>query len=228
MSLNEFLGDSGEHTLVVVVVRMLIVPSCSPGFLGGRNGFPSYRSCVHTCPVRDRLLTLIPASGRADGDGYRSNLGGRGRDDFSSSRRTFSRILPRFAPLTPHTVDRGPPREDLPLPTEPPYTAFVGNLAFDLTEIDLEEFFAGHQVCTIVCFPTLCNPDYPRQTKSVKIIKDREEKPKGFGYIEFADLEGLKDALSKSGTVSHSVNAFRTRTEALEAIGRQRCSDQRR
>lgn len=40
----------------------------------------------------------------------------------------------------------GPPREDLPLPTEPPYTAFVGNLAFDLTDIDLEEFFAGHQV----------------------------------------------------------------------------------
>lgn len=41
----------------------------------------------------------------------------------------------------------GPLREDLPLPTQPPYTAFIGNLAFDLTEIDLEEFFAGHKVC---------------------------------------------------------------------------------
>lgn len=37
-------------------------------------------------------------------------------------------------------------REDLPLPTEPPYTAFVGNLAFDLIETDLEEFFAGSEV----------------------------------------------------------------------------------
>ncbi|THG99728.1 hypothetical protein EW026_g2660 [Hermanssonia centrifuga] len=83
----------------------------------------------------------------------------------------------------PSQVDRGPPthREDLPLPTEPPFTAFVGNLAFDLTDVDLEEFFAGHQ------------------TKSIKIIKDREDKPKGFGYIEFAELDGLKDALSKSG-----------------------------
>ena len=39
-----------------------------------------------------------------------------------------------------------PPREDLPLPTQPPYTAFIGNLAFDLTEIDLEEFFTGQKV----------------------------------------------------------------------------------
>jgi len=102
-------------------------------------------------------------SGRAD-DGGRP--GDRRRDDYLSSR-----------------PDRaGPPREDLPLPTEPPYTAFIGNLAFDLTESELEDFFGGVQ------------------TKSVKIIKDRDEKPKGFGYIEFADLEGLKDALAKSGS----------------------------
>jgi len=91
---------------------------------------------------------------------------GRRGDDFLSSR-----------------PDRqGPPREDLPLPTQPPYTAFIGNLAFDLTEQELEEFFGSSK------------------TKSIKIIKDREEKPKGFGYIEFEDLDGLKDALAKSGS----------------------------
>jgi RNA recognition motif-containing protein len=37
------------------------------------------------------------------------------------------------------------------------------------------------------------------QTKSIKIIKDREDRPKGFGYIEFATLDGLKDALARSG-----------------------------
>ncbi|KAF7330386.1 Translation initiation factor 4B [Mycena venus] len=91
---------------------------------------------------------------------------GRRGDDFLSTR-----------------PDRqGPPREDLPLPTQPPYTAFIGNLAFDLTEQELEEFFGSSK------------------TKSIKIIKDREDKPKGFGYIEFEDLDGLKDALAKSGS----------------------------
>lgn len=40
----------------------------------------------------------------------------------------------------------GPPREDLPLPTQPPYTAFIGNLAFDLTETELDEFFGSPKV----------------------------------------------------------------------------------
>jgi len=39
------------------------------------------------------------------------------------------------------------------------------------------------------------------QTKSVKIIKSKDEKPKGFGYIEFEDVDGLKDALLKTGSV---------------------------
>ncbi|KAJ3559416.1 hypothetical protein NM688_g360 [Phlebia brevispora] len=111
-------------------------------------------------------LPTAPAA-RSDDDRFRPGMGERRRDDYMSSRG-----------------DRGPSsfREDLPLPTEPPFTAFIGNLAFDLTDTDLEEFFAGHA------------------TKSVKIIKDREDKPKGFGYVEFAELDGLKDALSKSGT----------------------------
>lgn len=74
-----------------------------------------------------------------------------------------------------------PPREDLPLPTSPPYTAFIGNLAFDVTESQMSTFFDGYE------------------TKSIKIIKDREDRPKGFGYIEFATLDGLKDALARSG-----------------------------
>ncbi|KAI0762040.1 hypothetical protein BC629DRAFT_1294352 [Irpex lacteus] len=107
----------------------------------------------------------LPTAPAARTDDDRSRPGERRRDDYLSSR-----------------PDRGPPREDLPLPTEPPYTAFVGNLAFDLTEQEIEDFFSGHQL------------------KSVKIIKDRDDKPKGFGYVEFADLEGLKDGLAKSGT----------------------------
>ncbi|KAI6125140.1 hypothetical protein EDD16DRAFT_1560270 [Pisolithus croceorrhizus] len=73
------------------------------------------------------------------------------------------------------------PREDVPLPTRPPYTVFVGNLAFDITEGELESFFGPHEI------------------KSVKIIKDRDDKPKGFGYVEFAELDALKDALTRTG-----------------------------
>ena len=58
------------------------------------------------------------------------------------------------------------------------------------------------------------------QTKSVKIIKDREEKPKGFGYVEFEDLEGLKDALTKSGLVEFpaSLQYFQILTKSLELV----------
>ncbi|KAI0636185.1 hypothetical protein C8Q77DRAFT_1102013 [Trametes polyzona] len=103
-----------------------------------------------------------PAAARTDDD--RARGGDRRRDDFLSSR-----------------PDRGPPREDLPLPTEPPFTAFVGNLTFDITEAELETFFGA-------------------KTKNVKIIKDRDDKPKGFGYVEFTDLDGLKEALAMTGT----------------------------
>ncbi|KAH7106368.1 hypothetical protein BKA62DRAFT_292820 [Auriculariales sp. MPI-PUGE-AT-0066] len=77
-------------------------------------------------------------------------------------------------------------REELPLPTSPPYTAFIGNLSFELTESELESHFAD------------C------KTKTVKIIRDRDDKPKGFGYVEFMDLDGLKAALALSGSAMGS------------------------
>ena len=44
--------------------------------------------------------------------------------------------------------------------------------------------------------------NFTPQIKSSKIIRDRDDKPKGFGYVEFAELDGLKQALTKSGQVS--------------------------
>jgi translation initiation factor 4B len=71
------------------------------------------------------------------------------------------------------------PRAVVPFPTQPPYTAHVGNLAFDLTETEIENYFEG---CKVI---------------SVRILKDRmDNRPKGFGYVEFADLDSLKKALS--------------------------------
>jgi translation initiation factor 4B len=78
---------------------------------------------------------------------------------------------------------RADPRPQLPLPTKPPYTAHLGNLPFDATNLDIEDFFAGCEV------------------SNVRIVEDKlERKPKGFGYVEFRSLDGLKKALELSGT----------------------------
>ncbi|TVY84233.1 putative RNA-binding protein sce3 [Lachnellula suecica] len=74
-------------------------------------------------------------------------------------------------------------REELPLPDKPPYTVHLGNLSFDATVGDVTDFFADCE-CT-----------------NVRIIEDKlEMKPKGFGYAEFASLEGLKNSLTLNGS----------------------------
>lgn len=69
-----------------------------------------------------------------------------------------------------------------PLPTKPPFTAHLGNLSYDATEGAITDFF---QDCEVV---------------SVRLIEDREtQRPKGFGYVEFGTLDGLKKALALDG-----------------------------
>ncbi|ETS76001.1 hypothetical protein PFICI_12945 [Pestalotiopsis fici W106-1] len=76
------------------------------------------------------------------------------------------------------------PRDSFPteLPTRPPYTAHLGNLSYDATTETVTEFLEG---CDVT---------------SVRIIEDRiEQRPKGFAYAEFKDVEGLKQALTLDG-----------------------------
>lgn len=74
-------------------------------------------------------------------------------------------------------------REQLPLPSKPPYTAHLGNMSFDATEGDITDFFSG---CSVT---------------NVRIVEDKmDRKPKGFGYVEFATLDGLKKALDSNGS----------------------------
>ncbi|KAJ6184068.1 hypothetical protein N7519_005369 [Penicillium mononematosum] len=65
----------------------------------------------------------------------------------------------------------------------PPYTCHVGNLSFEATDADISEFFSG---CGVT---------------SVRLVEDKLTKaPKGFGYVEFETVEGLKKALDLSGS----------------------------
>lgn len=74
-----------------------------------------------------------------------------------------------------------------PIPTKPPYTAHLGNLSYDVTDDAVNDFFQGCEV------------------SSVRLIEDREtQRPKGFGYVEFADVEGLKKALALDGETFQS------------------------
>ncbi|TXT06917.1 uncharacterized protein COLE_06248 [Cutaneotrichosporon oleaginosum] len=78
----------------------------------------------------------------------------------------------------------GPPmREEVPLPTVPPFTAFIGNLTFETDDAELRD-----------CFSELT-------PISVRLVKDPATgKSKGFGYVEFSTQAGLKSALDRSGS----------------------------
>jgi len=90
--------------------------------------------------------------------------------------------VPRGTDLFLERRDTYAHREQLPLPTQPPYTAHLANLSFDATQGDIQDFF---QDCEVV---------------SVRIVEDKlDHKPKGFGYVEFKTLEGLKAALALGG-----------------------------
>lgn len=58
---------------------------------------------------------------------------------------------PGYFESLPNRESRGgyPAREEIPIPSRPPYTAYVGNLAFDAVEEDIEVFFQGMAVCRL-------------------------------------------------------------------------------
>uniref|UniRef100_A0A8V5GZA8 Eukaryotic translation initiation factor 4B n=1 Tax=Melopsittacus undulatus TaxID=13146 RepID=A0A8V5GZA8_MELUD len=66
------------------------------------------------------------------------------------------------------------------LPKSPPYTAFLGNLPYDVTEESIKEFFRGLNISAVRLPREPTNP----------------ERLKGFGYAEFEDIDSLFQALS--------------------------------
>ncbi|KAF4633355.1 hypothetical protein G7Y89_g4767 [Cudoniella acicularis] len=102
------------------------------------------------------------------------------RTGYGSERRTYNANTGAYGGASQGGYSV---REELPLPDKPPYTVHLGNLSFDATVGDVTDFFAECE-CT-----------------NVRIIEDKlEMKPKGFGYAEFATLDGLKQALTLNGS----------------------------
>nr|CAG8478077.1 10220_t:CDS:10 [Entrophospora candida] len=119
-------------------------------------------------------------SGDHDESHRRGGFGDRNRNYQNHRGSRDSRYDSPREPRFPGRSDR-PPQ---PLPTSPPYTAHLGNLPYDLTETDVSKFFVDTNIATI------------------RILRDKDEKPKGFGYVEFKDLESLSKALDMTGEVS--------------------------
>ncbi|CAL1608345.1 unnamed protein product [Knipowitschia caucasica] len=66
------------------------------------------------------------------------------------------------------------------LPRSPPYTAFLGNLPYDVSEESIKDFFHGLAISAV---------RLPREPSN-------PERLKGFGYAEFDDVESLMRALT--------------------------------
>ncbi|XP_028261038.1 eukaryotic translation initiation factor 4Ba isoform X2 [Parambassis ranga] len=84
-------------------------------------------------------------------------------------------------PTAPRSA-REPNIDRARLPRSPPYTAFLGNLPYDVTEDSIKDFFRGLAISAV---------RLPREPSN-------PERLKGFGYAEFDDVESLLRALSLS------------------------------
>ena len=69
------------------------------------------------------------------------------------------------------------------LPTCAPYTAFIGNLPFDVVEGDIRTFFQMRGISA-------------GSVLNINLLRDLvENKSRGFGYVEFSSVEDLTKAL---------------------------------
>lgn len=74
--------------------------------------------------------------------------------------------------------------ESAPVPDYPPFTARVGNVSYNVTEQDLEEFFGVQHNLKVA---------------SVRLPRNADGQVRGSAYVDFADRQSLVSALALAG-----------------------------
>ncbi|XP_041634430.1 eukaryotic translation initiation factor 4Ba isoform X3 [Cheilinus undulatus] len=130
---------------------------------GGSSAPPSYPSkSTSWADETDDLDGDVSTSWHTEEDSYRA----------PPIDRSILPTAPRSA--------REPNIDRSRLPRSPPYTAFLGNLPYDVTEESIKDFFRGLAISAV---------RLPREPSN-------PERLKGFGYAEFDDVDSLLRALS--------------------------------
>jgi len=81
------------------------------------------------------------------------------------------------------------------MPTEPPYTAYVGHLPKQVVQGDINKIFAGFNV------------------KNVRLVHDKEtDEFKGFCYVEFEDIASLERAIALDSQIIVENHTIRVST----------------
>ncbi|XP_022653413.1 eukaryotic translation initiation factor 4B-like [Varroa destructor] len=100
--------------------------------------------------------------------------------DWSDENNYTQTIHEMVLPTAPMS-SRGGRVDDSKVPTEPPYTAYLGNLPFDIGEEEIANFF--HEL----------------KISSIRLVTDSAKRPRGYGYAEFEDRRSLVEALGFDG-----------------------------
>ena len=75
-------------------------------------------------------------------------------------------------------ASRGPDVDLSQLPTSPPFTAYVANLPYELSDADIRSFFRDLKIVDI------------------RLTRDESGRLKGYGCVDFEERESLLEALS--------------------------------
>uniref|UniRef100_A0A8U8BY28 Eukaryotic translation initiation factor 4B n=1 Tax=Geospiza parvula TaxID=87175 RepID=A0A8U8BY28_GEOPR len=154
-------------------------------------------------PKKGKTLTLTDFLAEDGGGGGTDDLEGEvsttwhSNDDDVYRAPPIDRSILPTAPRAAHepNIDRSR------LPKSPPYTAFLGNLPYDVTEESIKDFFRGLNISAVRLPREPTNP----------------ERLKGFGYAEFEDIDSLFQALSLNEEVS-PIPASKSTSQGLKGL----------